>query len=192
MIIGISGKMGCGKSTFAKHLKDILGEDWKIMSFATLLKEECSQRFSFPLDWCFSEEGKQRIVEVDGGFYGKSGDMTVRQILQWWGTDVRRAEDPGYWVRAMQSRIKGNVIIDDVRFPDELPICDIKVRLQPYLNYQFGVNSSHASETALDHLKPREWDWYGLPCFGYLEVEAANCVRFLAENFNPITVEESK
>ena len=174
MIIGISGKMGCGKTTFTNHLIELLGADWKRMSFGDLLKRECSTRFDFPIEWCYSEEGKQRVIAMPANFYsGDSNQMTVRKILQWWGTDVRRAEDEHYWVREMQNRIKGNVVIDDVRFLDELEICDLKVRLQPYPGYTLRPNSMHISETALDHLRPREWDWFCRPGFGELLKETA-------------------
>lgn len=51
-----------------------------------------------------------------------------RQILQWWGTEYRRAEDDRYWVRALASKIsvrkeqplRGRFVITDCRFANEL------------------------------------------------------------------------
>jgi hypothetical protein len=50
-----------------------------------------------------------------------------RQILQWWGTEYRRAQDPDYWIKAMASRVRvagqnglQRIAITDCRFENEL------------------------------------------------------------------------
>lgn len=50
-----------------------------------------------------------------------------RQILQWWGTEYRRAEDPQYWVKALAGRLAARrdggqerFVITDCRFANEL------------------------------------------------------------------------
>lgn len=49
-----------------------------------------------------------------------------RQIMQWWGTEYRRAQDPRYWVRIMGARIAElqrdgltRLVVTDVRFDNE-------------------------------------------------------------------------
>lgn len=58
--------------------------------------------------------------------------LSPRQVLQWWGTDYRRAQDPDYWVKCLLNWI-GQVhlharypehrpmffVVDGVRFPNE-------------------------------------------------------------------------
>lgn len=52
---------------------------------------------------------------------------TYREILQVWGTDFRRAQDPDYWCRALAERIVRSraedssriLVVDDCRFTNE-------------------------------------------------------------------------
>jgi hypothetical protein len=44
------------------------------------------------------------------------------KLLQWWGTEYRRRQDPDYWVNKLTEAIPGKldmVLITDVRFPNE-------------------------------------------------------------------------
>ncbi|MEE4253046.1 MAG: hypothetical protein V2I50_03280 [Desulfuromusa sp.] len=84
--------------------------------------------------------------------------MTVRRILQWWGTEYRRAQDPDYWTKAWEKKLQEydltqtHIIVDDVRFVNELNIIEkqggifIKIE-RPGFN---GANN-HSSENSLDH-----------------------------------------
>lgn len=51
-----------------------------------------------------------------------------RNIMQWWSTEYRRAQNPAYWVAAAQQTILGlwtqaspppGIVVTDVRFPNE-------------------------------------------------------------------------
>lgn len=59
----------------------------------------------FP-SWVIAEEGKPRT------------------LLQWWGTDYRRAQDTNYWVDRLMETLKREspdmALITDVRFPNEV------------------------------------------------------------------------
>lgn len=147
MIIGLSGKAGTGKTTLAGHLLEKLPDSWSIINFGDLLKQECSLVFGFPLSLCYSEEGKNSKIN--------GSQATVRDILQWYGTDIVRQQDPEHWVNLMIDLINnstGNFIIADIRFPNEADmITDFKglnVRIKQYEEYK-NVNN-HISETALD------------------------------------------
>jgi hypothetical protein len=47
-----------------------------------------------------------------------------RSLLQWWGTDFRRAKDPDYWVKRLRKTLEQHkpdvALITDVRFPNEV------------------------------------------------------------------------
>jgi len=162
MVLGISGKIHTGKTALSELVTDML-TDYGIsvarVSFGSLLKEEASKRFGFPIQYCYCAAGKERVI-----FHPDlpSQSMTVREILQWWGTDVRRAENPAYWVHAMEMHrfmIDADVIIiDDVRFPNEADWVlhsqgGMLVRLFPYDGWIPGPYAEHVSETALDRYK---------------------------------------
>ena len=165
-LIGISGKIGCGKSTLSSMLAERLG--WRVMSFGGLLKDEVASVFQFPREWCDTPEGKRRKVQVPPDLHrtGAPGSATVRQLLQYWGTDVCRAKDPDYWTRLLAERLElgsalcakvghpSGSIVDDVRFPNEARMIlgrgGILIRLDPYPGWEAGPGAEHASETALD------------------------------------------
>jgi len=153
MIIGISAKMRCGKTTLTnmflkKHSKYIK------MSFANILKEESAFMYDYPGEWNYSKEGKLQIIN-----HKKlpRENMMVREILQWHGTDFRRKQDPNYWTKRMKKLISIYplfIIIDDVRFKNEADFVKDHdgwmIRINPFRKWKPGPFASHKSETDLD------------------------------------------
>jgi hypothetical protein len=82
--------------------------------------------------------------------------VELRPLLQWWGTEYRRSQDPDYWVRqleaqAWESIADGNVVVvDDCRFENErealreMGLLDIWV-YNPNVPESVGI-AGHASE----------------------------------------------
>lgn len=176
MIIGISAKMGCGKTTLAQHLQNLLARDHAfgegvpvLRAFGDPLKQEVAEAFGFPLEHCYTTGGKSASFPFVSGrnnvedmalrHFG-TGHATVRELMQWYGTDYRRAEDKDYWTKAFDSyvaqdlRMGNHLIVHDVRFENEaewvLRKGGIMLRLEPYDGWQPGDFAGHASETALD------------------------------------------
>lgn len=185
-IIGISGKAGSGKTTLTGHLLDLLGDGWKRTGFADVLKAETAERFNFPLEWCYSS--KDTLIDITDK-NAPCYKMSVRRLLQWWGTDVRRKSHQDYWCEKMAeslntlraSELKG-VIIDDIRFENEADLVlnqdGLLIRVETYDGYKFvtGEESAHISETALDDY--HGWSYTITPEFGQLE-EAADSLHEL-------------
>jgi hypothetical protein len=154
-IIGISGKIGVGKTTVAQHIA-LSREGWQITSFADRLKQEAAKQYHFDLRLAYSDNGKETLIKLPDG-----SRKTVRELLQWYGTEVVRARDRDYWVRAMEQHLAiarhkiDGLVIDDVRFPNEAALIKrwrgLLVRIEPYPEYSLA--SDHASETALDGYK---------------------------------------
>jgi hypothetical protein len=98
----------------------------------------------------------------------------IRWLLQLWGTDVRRAADPDYWVKRTLTDVLGHiarghhVFITDARFPNEVTAAQsvgfhvVRLDVTREVQWQrissrdgisreaFQASISHASETALD------------------------------------------
>jgi|GEM_PF-2254359 len=182
LIIGISGKIGTGKSTVSFLLRQGGAvQAWR--DFGDEVKQEVSQLFQFDLDLCYSEEGKDTTIihpDLPGGA------MPIRRILQWWGTDVRRAQDPMYWVKRLNEWLVANspdsLVIGDVRFQSEAKFIrsfgGSLFRIHPYWGWKSKPEiARHVSETDLDAWA--DWDQelspqYGLP---YLEEVAQDIIH---------------
>lgn len=88
-----------------------------------------------------------------------------RTLLQWWGTDYRRAQDQDYWVKRLQETLDRDnpeiALVTDVRFPNE---ADAIKKLGGYLVKVTRTTKpdvtvpAHPSENALDGYKG--WDFH--------------------------------
>lgn len=169
MIIGLSGKAGSGKTTFAK-VAEILG--FTRLSFADGVKHEVKEfltEYEIPFDdrnlWGSQVDKEEVIQHFSPGLYALPGGehyytpkflATFRELLQFWGTDFRRKQDPDYWVKRLLSQmVPGEkYVIDDLRFPDEAEAIRKRggkvIRVErPHTFKISGPN--HASEIALDN-----------------------------------------
>lgn len=199
MIIGLSGKIGCGKTELSKNIMSIM--DSERIALGDVLKKEVADIFGVSVDLFYSQKGKEKIVMAifpEGDFYSqiKGGTvpkaMTARELLQWWGTDIRRHQDPAYWIKKMDSVLiqkrHSNVIIDDIRFPEEANLVrqhgGFLVRLEPYEGWEPGPFAGHKSETALDNYKG--FDMVIAPRYGELPKFAAEVVERALEYDKPM------
>lgn len=115
-------------------------------------------------------------VELEADHFGLNGwsrTPSIRKLLQYWGTDLRRSQDTEYWtkkalIQMMYSLSQGkSVYLTDVRFPNEVDAIQsiggkvVRLNISPgfqkelaILRDGFAPNSSsvnHASETSLDN-----------------------------------------
>jgi ABC-type dipeptide/oligopeptide/nickel transport system ATPase component len=132
MIIGLVGYKGSGKTTacniIKKHLDDVVQ-----INFKDALIEEIKEKFPDLLEaireneeaWSF-EYGSDFDWSIDDLFIVKP--PLVRTLLQNYGTNVRRADDPNYWVSKWSNKVGfglthcykvDNILTDDVRFLNE-------------------------------------------------------------------------
>ena len=189
MILGFAGKAASGKTTAAKHLAPLLDRETHIIPMAQVLREEVEgflraigAEEHVPLVYG-SQEDKVRVFYIDqagaknecplwDGFMAEHCDIqdrtgqtaiTVRRILQWWGTEYRRAADPDYWTKAWDRKVSGldlermHILVDDVRFINELQV--IRAHGGRFVKIErpgFNGAGSHASETSLDGFD--DWD----------------------------------
>ncbi|MDH3997836.1 MAG: hypothetical protein OET90_03255 [Desulfuromonadales bacterium] len=189
MIVGIGGKAATGKTTAAKHLKPLFDCEVHIIPMAMVLRDEVEAflravgaQDSVPLVYGDQEDKVQLFyvdqqralaecgqwadfVAVNQNIQDRDGmtAVTVRLILQWWGTEYRRASDPDYWVKAWERKIKQydlercHVLVDDIRFVNELTLVRrLGGKLVKVERPGFNGANNHASETSLDDFD--QWD----------------------------------
>lgn len=142
MIISFSGKMASGKDTNAVELKKELakkGYSSKIVSFGELLREELTNIINeikntdeylskkYNVDVSIIQELKNK-VDINCDLYKKT--ETSRELLQWWGTEVRRKQNRNYWSDlAKEKYLKllkeyDYLLVTDARFLNELEMLE--------------------------------------------------------------------
>lgn len=145
MIVGLTGRKGCGKSSVANIFRDRLG--YEILSFASPIKDMLRV-----LGLGDAELDDPTIKEIPLDEYGKS----PRELMQILGTEFgRELISPSIWVTALSKRIEDskNYVIDDVRFPNEAAMIRAKggkvVRVyRP--SQEEEAKDMHISESGLD------------------------------------------
>lgn len=148
VVVGLVGKKGVGKSTVAQCFKEL---GYVQRSFATKIKflaEQANPVISF------SDTGRpvtlNDILADSGWDSAKRRFPEVRKFLQNLGEGVRQI-DPDFWVNAIDLPDTGFVVIDDVRYPNEVAVCDKVFRVT---GPRGEDGDPHVSETGLD-----DWDF---------------------------------
>ncbi len=114
MLIGLTGYKGSGKSTVANYLEKEYG--FKRLNFKDALVSELKERFPDLL----RELSQAYHMDIDKLFENKPAAM--RALMQNYGTEVRRKDDPNYWAIQYYDKLvasKDNIVTDDVRFLNE-------------------------------------------------------------------------
>lgn len=146
-LIGLTGPAGSGKDTVADLLVTHCG--LVKLAFADPLKIEVADAFgveplyfsrretkehpmsSLALGKCRSDDFVARLIvahHARGLTLDPNAPRSPRQIMQWWGTDYRRAQAPLYWVSQASARISycmrnslaTRFVVTDCRFSDEV------------------------------------------------------------------------
>lgn len=96
----------------------------------------------------------------NGMIYHKPGRLTIREFLQYFGTDVCRKIYDKVWINALLRRIIAEdpilALVCDVRFPDEVEGIQSVGGKVVRLTINQDVPSEHRSETSLDRIN---YDW---------------------------------
>lgn len=119
--VAVVGSMRSGKDSVAAYLREIAG--YQRLAFADALKEEVayaltkaevfkSSRLKLP----FSEMRPVLVEDLN------ANKKLFRPLLQWWGTEYRRAQDDDYWVKQTVAKInkENRWVCTDGRFVNEL------------------------------------------------------------------------
>ena len=173
IVVGLAGPIGAGKTTVAHRLVEAWG--FQRVGFAEGLRDEVLRtiprtlraylRTTTPSIRARDDAGGVTDEEWTGflrtAMDAQPRDEFFRAILQEWGTELRRAEHPDYWVKEWARRAAPHprVAADDGRFLNEL---DAIRRLGGHLilvtRHRFQTAAdSHASEHGLKDFNG--WDF---------------------------------
>jgi hypothetical protein len=141
VLIGLAGKAGAGKNWIAERLRVLNYQDWYnkpeaykqtyptcrsyVGSFAKRLKDTCSVMFNIERGLFDTTDGKASMTKHRWPErFNKGGFMSVREIMQVFGTDIVRDQwDQQFWINATIDDVKRSTadlyIIADVRFANE-------------------------------------------------------------------------
>ncbi len=164
MFLVFSGRKGAGKDTICAELIK-RNPDIKMVrvGLADYLKEICINLYGLKRDVCFGVDKNvpTNYLWDNMPWYdekkhseNKGRNVTHREFLQFFGSEVCRAIDDGCWINSLLNTCKDKdtiYCITDVRFPSELePLMeeDRKTIVLRLLRNPF--NDNHQSETALN------------------------------------------
>ena len=121
VVVGFTGHMKVGKDTAAGVLVKEFG--FVKVGFADALKREVCERFPRTL----REVSDLTWGSLTGDRLMKLKPPWIRALLQEYGTEVRRADDPHYWVTKWQDTVDhlplmAKVVVPDVRFENEVQV----------------------------------------------------------------------
>lgn len=109
-LIGIAGNATAGKDTLGLHFESFLNElgiKCNRTSFAHALRVEVDDFVRETLGFsAFTQEPEQKKL--------------VRPFLVYWGTEIRRKQNPDHWIESLELHEDAVNIVCDVRFPNEL------------------------------------------------------------------------
>ena len=151
ILLGLAGHAGSGKDTVASYLVERYG--FVSFSFSDALYREVAEAFSLPDDSLLRDRETKEVPSehlalvncLEDEFIGVAvqhishashhlHDMPLspRRVLQLWGTEYRRAQNPAYWVEQADQFIyqmthfgpyaelrPANFVNTSVRFPNE-------------------------------------------------------------------------
>lgn len=193
-IVGVVGKSGAGKTTFAQRLVERYG--FVEASFADELKRLCCDQFGWDRDALYYDDAARRLGFDSSIAYKEATDPALgksrRAVLQHIGTEGFRAVDPDHWVRVTLRRLETidapGVVLPDVRFLNEIEAVRSRAGVIVEMRRSTGSGTAHAG-----HASETEWaqsapDYVFTPAEGVENVRAcadALAVALRLESFRP-------
>lgn len=147
--VALCGYAGAGKDTVADLL--VAHSNFRKLAFADAVRAEICTAFGIDSSFLTRQETKSHPITalalsrcMDPAFVARmvqvhprlerqalldmAAPRSPRQIMQWWGTEYRRADDALYWVKRMDQRLCNlfiregvrRVVLTDCRFANEV------------------------------------------------------------------------
>ena len=192
--LGLAGAAGSGKDTVADYLVKRYG--FIKYSFSDALYREVAEAFQVDEDMLRDREKKDTpspdlylwtctskefqvvmLAELEklGAQFPSEQSCSPRQILQWWGTEYRRAQDPDYWIKKADEWIYD--LWGSCQYPEQQPqfFVNTSVRFESerawihkfasgnvwHIRRETAASvSAHVSEVALRVLHDERNSWF--------------------------------
>lgn len=152
-LIGLSGYAGSGKNQVAALL-GMLG--YSELGFADALKAEVADAIRAERRLAHGEPVGYPgyLVSLNlfspDEVYAKPTSQMMREILQWWGTELRRSGNQSYWVHKLENTLdtqpRSLVVVSDVRFPNEVDMIRRRGGQIWLIDRGLGPLNAHESE----------------------------------------------
>ena len=180
MIIGVVGFIGSGKGTVADIL--VREHGFTKLSFADTVKDATAAIFGWPRHLLEGDTDESRAWREQKDEWGSERfgyDFSPRLALQMMGTEAgRNVFHPDLWVLSLERKLElyPNVVIADVRFPNEIEFIQSKggfvVRvkrgndpewydLAKAANDPMFLHAPEAHDELLKKVHYSEWAWIG-------------------------------
>lgn len=162
IVIGFAAKKRHGKNAAARLFRSIgMPRGYTVIErgFADALKEECARAIA-------EYHPTKNYVKILSEMYQDERKEEYRLLMQWWGTNFRRAQNSTYWLDRMDEWIGANayntpntiICLTDVRFPNEVEFIKNNQRANHFTGHMVKIlrtdlppeTDTHSSETALD------------------------------------------
>lgn len=158
MILAFTGKKQSGKSTASNYIQN--KTDAIRINFKDALITEVKHNFPQLLDamiQMMSQHYWNGLHEWTVERLIREKPPLMRALLQNYGTEVRRKDDPDYWVKQWKTKVDGmhSVICDDVRFLNEAQaVKDMGGKVIRIERYDMESADTHSSEMEMDLIVP--------------------------------------
>jgi hypothetical protein len=168
LIFGIGHRARQGKDVVASAIAKHFAKDYdiRVYSFAAELKREVNEAAE-------AAGGMRELFHLLPTPSWVKYDLTApmddplcplgkqRELLQWWGAEYRRAQNPDYWVERLAARLEEDkleiAVISDMRFPNEMKLCKAYGETIKVVRPGYASPNLHISEEALAHVPDSEW-----------------------------------
>jgi len=181
------GEPGSGKSSIGAEITRLTG--WPRASFAAPLKDEVATLLSRTEPAAFWTRVRSAVrAEMDD----PATKDKYRAILQWYGTDWRRAADEDYWVRKMGNVLRGapGHVIDDCRFTNERDM--LEARGFAFVWLEAGATTRPLEGAQASHASEQDWPtWQVDLTLSYEEGVTKQALRITEALGLPVRPEEA-
>jgi len=196
-IVGLMGFKGSGKDTVANILSEY---DYSILSYAETLKQCLCVIFGWEMEMIngHTPESRKWRDDVDHWWAEKLGipNFTPRMAMTMIGTDLfRKHFDENIWVYSLVNKInsiKGNVVVTDIRFPNEYHYINSMPNSSIFRVRRFrpewentGIKAAYGDQDAIQTLNAmniHESEWAWLSCDYKCEIKNVGSFSDLAVN----------